>query len=61
MLSEALQRNAKHEGQASKHPRQLFGRTIAQTDPTLKAWPGPESIRGLRCWFASLRMTRDEL
>ena len=52
MLSEALQRNAKHEGKAFKHLRRLFGRAVAQTDPTLKAWPRPESIRG--CVAASL-------
>jgi hypothetical protein len=51
MLSEALQRNAKHE--ARVQTSQLIAVALDSDDPRLKAWPRPGRFRG--CVAASLR------
>jgi hypothetical protein len=55
MLSEALQRNAKHEARLSN----IFDYCARMPDDNrvqrLKAWT--RGLRPLRCSFASLRMT----
>ena len=55
MLSEALQRNAKHEALSniSEYPLKIR----QERDLRLKAWP--RGVRPLRCSFAPLRMTAD--
>jgi hypothetical protein len=56
MLSEALQRNAKHEARLSNISDFAFAvRQIK--DLRWKAWP--RGLRPLRCSFAPLRMTAD--
>ena len=56
MLSEALQRNAKHEARLSNISGCVIGDHTGN-DLRLKAWPrGPCP---LRCSFAPLRMTVD--
>jgi hypothetical protein len=55
MLSQALQRNAKHEARLSNISGYSFQR-CGKKDPRLKAWP--RGLRPLRCSFASLRMTK---
>jgi hypothetical protein len=51
MLSEALQRNAKHEARLSN----ISESAKPREDLRLKAWPG--GLRPLRCSFAPLRVT----
>jgi hypothetical protein len=55
MLSEALQRNAKHEARLSNISDYFLFAHRFKFDPRLKAWP--RGLRSLRCSFASLRMT----
>jgi hypothetical protein len=55
MLSEALQRNAKHEARLSNISGYELG-AATKTNQRLKAWP--RELRPLRCSFASLRMTK---
>jgi hypothetical protein len=52
MLSEALQRNAKHEARLSNIS---VVRDRFRSGQRWKAWP--RGLRPLRCSFASLRMT----
>ena len=54
MLSEALQRNAKHEARLS-NISDYFLFAPHENDQRLKAWP--RGLRSLRCSFASFRMT----
>jgi hypothetical protein len=55
MLSEALQRNAKHEARLSNTSGSFSLRANPGFDQRLKAWP--RGFCPLRCSFASLRMT----
>jgi hypothetical protein len=55
MLSEALQRNAKHEAKLSNISGSFSLCADPEFDQRLKAWP--RGLRSLRCSFASLRMT----
>jgi hypothetical protein len=55
MLSEALQRNAKHEARLSNISVPFSRRGGSKIELRLKAWP--RGLRPLRCSFASLRMT----
>ena len=57
MLSEALQRNAKHEARLSNISDLCI---VSSTKfQRLKAWP--RGLRPLRCSFASLRMTLSDV
>jgi hypothetical protein len=54
MLSEALQRNSKHEARLS-NISDYSGGLVFKDELRLKAWP--RGLRPLRYSFASLRMT----
>ena len=56
MLSEAKQRNAKHEARLSNISGCVIGDHTGN-DLRLKAWPS--GLRPLRCSFAPLRMVVD--
>jgi len=56
MLSEALQRKAKHETRLFKHPRTLL--RLPKTNDEIKSLASPRRFSALRYSFASPKMTR---
>jgi hypothetical protein len=58
MLSGALQRNAKHEARLSNISGYRFWQLErAQKKSEMESLASPRKLSGLRCSFASLRMT----
>jgi len=61
MLSGALQRDAKHEARLSNiSGYRLSGVWGGQKKSEIESLASPRQHSGLRCSFASLRMTRNE-